>query len=118
MGMARVWNDHTQPYSEKLRGEDLITIPAGGYVEMDKADAIIFMGQFVPIKMLDDGTPINPKKLRLEVLPEKAVVKILCQMCKEEFQTDKELALHSELKHSEAMIDDNARKDAAKRRAG
>lgn len=113
---ARVWNDNDKPYSEKFR-DDLITIPPKQFIEMDRADAIQFIGQWVPIRQLDDGTPLNAKRLRLEDLTLKNVqpVKIQCQMCKEQFQTDKELALHSELKHAEAMIDDDARKDAAKR---
>lgn len=116
MPLARVWNDNDKPYSEKFE-DNLITIPAKGYVEMDKADAIKFVSAWIPIKRLDDGTPLNPKMLRTEFMPEKPVEKILCQMCKEEFQTNKELSLHSELKHAEDMVDENARKDVRKRQS-
>lgn len=114
--LARVWNDNDKPYTEMFRDER-ITIEAKGYIEMDKSDAIMFMGQWVPIKKHDNGQVLNPKRLRLEVVPLKTPVveKKLCQMCQEEFQTDKELALHSELNHAEAMVDDDARKQAAKR---
>jgi len=117
MPLAKVWNDHTKEYKEKFR-EDMIVIPPKGYVEMDQSEARIFMGQFVPIKMLDSGEPLNPKMLRLEIIQDNkpVPVKLVCQMCKEEFQTEKSLKMHSELEHAEAMVDDDARKEATSRR--
>lgn len=108
---AKVWNDHHKPYSEMFRDEQ-ITIPAKGHVVMDKSDAIIFMGQYTKPNRLDSGEELNPKMLRLEIIPDNkpAVEKILCQMCKEEFQTKKELALHGQLAHADAIVEDDAKK--------
>lgn len=109
MGLARVWNDHTLDYKEKFRDDEII-IPAKKYVEMDKSEAIIFMGQYTKIEKLDNGEVKNPKMLRLEIIKDDVAEKIVCQMCKEEFQTKKELALHSELKHAGDILEDDGKK--------
>ena len=51
MGQYRVWNKHAKGYThrEKFR-DDLVEIPAGRYVLMDYEDAVLFKGQYFPLK--------------------------------------------------------------------
>lgn len=45
MPLVKVWNDNVHPHTEKYKG-DMITIPAGGFVEMEWEEGIQFKGQF------------------------------------------------------------------------
>jgi len=106
MALARVWNDHPSDYKEMFKGE-MIEIPGKKYVEMDKYDAIQFVGQYIPVRKNDLGDYINHKMLRVEVLPDPTpkVTEIKCQMCLGKFDTEKELALHSEAHHKDAIVE-------------
>jgi hypothetical protein len=73
---VRVVNDNTYPYSEKFKGAD-INIDPGKYVEMERDEAVLFLGQFNSIERDVDGRP-HPKsykKLRIEKIPEKTAEK-------------------------------------------
>lgn len=115
MSLAKVWNDHvtdhegkkvTKPYVEKFRDE-VVSIEPGKCVEMDKFDALQFVGQYTPVKKDGLGNDLVPKKLRVEFIPDPTpkVTEIKCQMCLGKFDTDKELALHSEAHHKDAIVE-------------
>lgn len=135
MPIAYVYNDHPEfgkkPYSEKFR-EDTITIPPMGKVEMDASEAVLFMGQFRPIKKYDNGDLIDPKALRMEVYHPckeckkgpfktedllkihlrdvhakalKQTVVHRCQLCREEFTDEEGLLAHGIDKHKEVLVD-------------
>jgi len=72
---VKVWNDNVHEFSQKYRGE-LLTIPAKKFVEMEREDAIMFMGLANSIKRTADGAPdpAGLKRLRREDPVEKKVV--------------------------------------------
>lgn len=74
---VKIWNDNTYPYTEEFKG-DKIHIEANKYVEMEREEAVLFMGQFNSIVRDVDGNP-HPKsfkKLRMDTsVQEKAVEK-------------------------------------------
>lgn len=123
MALAKVWNDCTtefdangnkvpaKPYVEKFKDE-VITIEPGKHIVMDKFDAIQFAGQYIPPRKNGRGDFVNHKMIRVEVIPDEvpAVVEIKCQMCLGKFDTDKELALHSEAHHKADMVPDTKKK--------
>lgn len=45
--LARVWNNSDKEYVERFKN-DIIKIPAHGYIEMDFHDAVLFKGQYIP----------------------------------------------------------------------
>lgn len=66
---VKVVNKNVHPYKEKFKGEEY-AIPAGAYIEMEKEDAIQFLGTFNGV-MLDAGGQADPrsfKKLFIEEL--------------------------------------------------
>lgn len=67
MAKVKVWNDNKYPHTETFKG-DKITIPAGGFIEMDYVEAVEFQGQFTPIKKLGTGAddPTGFKMIRVE----------------------------------------------------
>lgn len=115
MALAKVWNDYTvdfkgekvtKPYVEKFRDEK-IEIPPGKFIEMDKFDALQFVGQYTPVRKDGLGNDLQPKKLRVELIPEKEAAKpveIKCMACQGKFDTDKELALHTDAYHKDQIV--------------
>lgn len=99
MAMCRVFNKHPDglTHREKFR-EQMIEIPAGGYVEMDYEDAVLFKGQFFPMKTNADGTPSREgfKCILLEPVgkPEPVAEKFISQIDGKEFATQAELSAH------------------------
>jgi hypothetical protein len=65
-----VRNRNEHDYSEEFRGVKL-SIPAGGYIEMERDDAVYFLGQCNSIVRDVDGRPKpeSYKKLYIEDLP-------------------------------------------------
>lgn len=133
MPLARLWNDHDKPYTEKFEvanidppeackevepGKFFTTIPPKGFVTMDWEDATRLASSFIPVRRLDSGVALNPKMLRVEKMGDGTISKpvIKCQACREEFDTNKELSLHAELKHAEVMVDEEVKKDALAKR--
>lgn len=106
MPLARVWNDNTQTYTEKYQ-DAVISIPPKQFIEMEYSDAVQFASAYIPIHRDGIGNFKNPKMIRVEKIgmtaePEKISPK--CHLCKEEFQTERELVIHSDLKHSDQII--------------
>ncbi len=53
---VKVWNDNKYPHSETFKGQ-LITIEAGGFVEMEFEDAVDFKGQFTAPRLDGNDAP-------------------------------------------------------------
>jgi hypothetical protein len=69
---VKVVNYNSYPYEEEFKG-DKIKIAPNGHVEMDRDDAVLFLGQFNSIVRDVDGNP-HPKsfkRLRIENIEEK-----------------------------------------------
>ena len=69
MAQVKVRNLHTEDHVEKFRGKNII-IPAGGTIEMGRAEAVKFLGQWSPPAMDGAGRHLRPKKLKIEQDPE------------------------------------------------
>lgn len=66
---VKVRNLDTREYVEIFRDEE-IRIPALGYVEMGRSEAIKFLSQATPLNVDGAGRCLKPKKLVLEEDPE------------------------------------------------
>lgn len=66
---VKVRNLDSREYVEIFRDQE-IRIPALGYVEMGRSEAIKFLSQATPMNIDGSGRCIKPKKLALEEDPE------------------------------------------------
>jgi len=117
MSNVRVFNDNVHEHKEKFRG-DWVIIPAGGFVTMNREDAVLFKSQFTPI-MGKQGVRDDPrgyKMIRIDYdasLPVADVVadhkaSLLCQACGFEAKTEAGLKVHVRT-HVGQMVDVDAR---------
>lgn len=60
--------DHRE-YREMFKEQEIV-IPAGGSIEMGRAEAVTFLGQFSPLNLDGSGESKTPKKLRIIEDPE------------------------------------------------
>lgn len=67
MALVKVWNDNKYPHTERFKGT-MLTIPAGGSIEMEFEEAMEFKGQFTaPIRGNDEQPdPRYFKMIRVE----------------------------------------------------
>ena len=67
---AKLWNDNTVEFVDKWRDMD-IRIPAGGFIEMDRGDAVLYRGEYRSPEYTADGAHKIQgfKKLRMEDIP-------------------------------------------------
>lgn len=123
MPKFKVWNDNDHPHTEMFKG-DKITILPKKYVVMQEDDAVMFRGQFYPPVLDGDGQalPTSYKKIRIELHDDGAVVeevsepKHICQACKYEADSAKDLLEHVNVTHKDALIvDEEAEKEIKKR---
>lgn len=112
---VKVRNLNEYPYKEDFRDQK-IHIEAGGYIEMEDDEAILFLGQFSPIKVDGDGKalPVSYKKLKIEYpgnLPyeSKETKDHTCVGCGFEAQSTKELQTHIFASHADQMHDEEAK---------
>lgn len=70
MSTVKLWNRNVHPFSQDFRGEK-ITIPAGGYIEMDYSDAVAFKSKLSPVYFNGQGVqdPKSYKMLEVDGLP-------------------------------------------------
>lgn len=66
---VKVRNLDTKEYTEIFRDEE-VRIPALGFVEMGRSEAIKFLSQATPMNVDGSGRCLKPKKLVLEEDPE------------------------------------------------
>jgi hypothetical protein len=69
MAKVKVRNLDHREYTEEFRDE-MVVIPANGYIEMGRSEAIAFLGQATPRHVDGAGRCLKPKKLRIEEDPE------------------------------------------------
>ena len=69
MANVKVKNLDTKEYSEVFEDE-LITIPAGGHVEMARSTAMKFLSAFSPMVVDGSGRALKPKMLKIVEDPE------------------------------------------------
>lgn len=113
--MVKVWNTNTHDHQEKFKGT-MITIKAGGYVEMTADEAVEFKGQFYP-PVVKNGVhfPEGFKKLRLEPIETVGGATVeepdehICIACGFKAASKAGLASHVRANHANQMIDDDAR---------
>lgn len=125
MSQYKVWNENDLPHTEMFKG-DKITIPAKGYVVMQRDDAIAFRGSFVaPVIVDGNADPRTFKKIRLEKIEGGAEVKAnaraepICQACKYQASSEKDLAEHVQAMHSDSIVvDEQAEKEIEARKRG
>lgn len=120
MALVKVYNDNIYPYREVFK-EEVYEIPAGGFITMDKAKAIMFHGSFSPIVKNAQGEydPKYFKKIRLEeISPEvaKPVAKFICQMDGKEFNSQKELDAWIDENHLDNLSDSKVAEDRRKKK--
>jgi hypothetical protein len=109
MARARVYNDNVHPHRELFKGTQ-IEIHAGGYVDMDFEDALLFEGQFFPMIKNAGGQqcPTSYKRLRVVALDKvtPAEVPLVCHATGQKVATTEELAAlnreHEHLLHDDA----------------
>lgn len=90
---VKVWNDNNVDLKEEFKGQ-VIEIPAGGFVEMGRSQAIQFKGQYRPIKVdgMKQQVPNSKKIIRIEAVKGKEESEtFVCQMDGREFKTQKAL---------------------------
>jgi len=117
MGMVKVVNANQYEHRENFKG-DMITIPAGGFVEMDREDAVLFKSQFTVPKFGKDKlqTPESYKMLRLipiesDVPEPKKENEFTCMACGFEAKSNAGLSAHIRATHKSAMLDEDAKKE-------
>ena len=117
MANVRVYNENVHEHREKFRG-DLIVIPAGEFITMNREDAVLFRSQFTPIMRRNGGASDDPrgfKMIRIDydtAAPVDVVAKheaaLLCQACGFVAKTEAGLKVHVRT-HVGQMVDETAR---------
>jgi len=114
---VRIVNNNVFDHVEKFRG-DTVRIPAGGFIEMEREDAVLFKSNFFPPKFNGNGlqTPESMKMLKLEPIPEKEQAPeipvekdLVCQACGFVAKSAAGLKSHIRSNHAHLMVDDEAR---------
>ena len=100
---VKVFNDNKYEHRERYKGQNII-IPAGGFIEMDRDDAVQFKGQFFPPQRGGNGVqlPETFKKIRIEYVEEKqaeAKAEHVCMICGFKAESAAGLAAHMRHKH-------------------
>lgn len=118
MAKVKVWNDNDHDYKENFRGVEVF-IKAKGFVEMEETEAVKFRGNFSPIEVDHDGTPLKRsfKMIRIEKTGESAPVEELghpCMACGRSYESEKVLNAHIEEKHSELWADQDFKEKKTK----
>jgi hypothetical protein len=110
MSFCKVVNDNVHPFRQEFK-EQMISIPAGGSISMDRDDAVIFLGSFFPPKKdgNDQPDPKFFKKLRIVDLvgtPSDIVEEsFVCQKCRHKASSKEELDQHIDEMHLEDLAD-------------
>lgn len=113
---VKVWNKNVFDHEEKFKG-DVIKIPAGGFIKMDRNEAVEFKSQFKQPVFLKGGVPDKEhlKMIVLEPIDDtiEEVTKdtFLCQKCGFEAGSNAGLKAHIRAKHLQSMENADARKE-------
>ena len=108
--LVKVWNENRFPFSQFFR-ERTVTIPAGGFVEMEEDEAWDFHGSYSPVKRDGDNQPLAEsfKMLRIETPPKAAPKKpsFMCHKCSVEFPSAVALENHIDARHLDDLVDED-----------
>jgi len=122
MAKVRVRNGNKIDHVEMFKGQT-IKIPAGGYIEMEDEDAVLFKSQFRTPKFDKSGrnqTLESMKVLSIEPIvngaeKEKPVAEdFVCHACGKKAANKAGLLAHIRANHTELMVDDEAKKEMQK----
>ena len=119
-GTVKVHNLNTYDHEEKFKGQDIM-IPAGGYILMNKFEAVEFKSQFKQPIFLKGGVP-DPKsykKLVLEPIDDtinesQKDSKHICQNCGFGAKSAAGLKAHVRANHLQSMEDQDKREELIK----
>ena len=108
---VKVVNDNIYPFRQEFR-EEMIVIPAGGSITMDRDDAVQFVGMFFPPRKdgNDQPDPKFFKKLRIAEssgAPEPVKESFVCQKCKFVAKSQVELDAHIDEMHLDDLADND-----------
>lgn len=119
---VRVYNDNKIDHVENFKGQSF-NIPAGGYIEMEREDAVLFRGQFFPPKFNKSGIQEieSMKMIRIQPIVEQAEesklekkeqskkTELVCMKCGFEAKSKAGLSAHIRSNHTASMVDDDAK---------
>ena len=113
MASVKVRNLNVHPFEQKFQGKMIHLAPQAA-IDMDEEDAIVFLGQYSPIKKDNKGNddPKYYKMLRIERDPNTIATKdphggkFVCNACKEQTSSWTELEAHMRLMHSDNLVKD------------
>jgi hypothetical protein len=121
--MVRVYNDNVVDHKESYKGED-INIPAGGFIVMDRDEAVQFKSKFFPPKFDKGGQQeiTSMKRIRLAAIPKEEqkdsakpapedAEEHRCMACGFTAKSGAGLKSHIRSNHGEIMVDDDAKKE-------
>lgn len=130
MAMVRVVNENIYPFSQSFKGQ-MISLGAKddgkNYIDMERDDAIQFLGQYSPMEVDVDGNPHprGKKMLRITAVPgvkqtkaEPELDKFVCNSCRFEARSQNELDAHIDEKHLDEIADEDEREKRLERRRG
>lgn len=120
MAKWRVYNRHPEgmTHREKYK-EQMITIPAGGFVLMDYEDAVQFRGQYFPMKKNAQGAPDPASFKVIHLEPDNAEVKaapveFICHFDGRKFPTQSALDQYLTENYADKTFKDEALEETIK----
>ena len=121
MAKAKVWNMHPLGYTHKeMFREEMIEIKANEFIVMDDEDAVLFKGQYFPMKFdaQDQQDPKSYKVIKVEPMKEAAVVadaeKYVSMIDGKEFTSQAELDAHLKQFADQNFVDEEAEAELPK----
>lgn len=114
---VRVWNDNNYEHVEKFKGKELV-IPAHGFIEMNRHEAVEFKSQFKAPVFLKGGVPDpkHKKMIRVEVVDNDKIEQTtapdhLCQKCGFQAKSAAGLKAHIRAHHLQSLEDEDVRRE-------
>ena len=118
--LVKVHNLNIHPYNEKFAGQD-ISIPAGGFVEMDDDQAELFLQKFTfPVKNemgLHDPKFFKRLKIERPYTPQAPVDPLMCHASGQKAASKEELGALLD-KYSHLRAEDREAEEAARKAEG
>ena len=115
MALWRVYNRHPQGFTHKEKFKDeMLEIKAGEYKVMDYEDAVMFRGQYYPMRELPSGErdPATFKVIHLEMHDkqpnEQVITRYVCHLDGKAFDTPEALTAYLKANYSDQIFKDEA----------
>lgn len=113
-----VYNRNTEPLEEQFKGRNII-IPPGECVEMGRAEAIQFKGQYHPIVKNETQGQLTSSKKIIEIVPKVGSApekpKFICQQDGTEHKTQALLDLYISENYADQIQDQEFAKEFTKK---